>query len=137
MKPLNVPTIPLNAAIARVTRFRERMTKSAAVPQSDIPRAILIPVDDLLAIVSKYTVVGDDGNAVIAIKGVRAYFDIKFTDKDLDDPVTALIVPVDLQGNDIITTPVGNLGESDDTEIYDFTKPCPSECDPESPLFVP
>lgn len=138
MKPINVPTIPLDEAIARVTRFRERMTESAAVPEHNIPRAVLIPIDDLLAIVSKYTTLDDEGNAVTTLQGVRAYFDIKLTDEDLPDPVTALVVPVDLKGNDIITAPVSiGLGEGDDTEIYDFTKPCPSECDPESPLFVP
>ncbi|RZK26323.1 MAG: hypothetical protein EOO43_03160 [Flavobacterium sp.] len=112
------------------------MTKSSDVPQHNIPRAVLIPIDDLLAIVEKYTKVDDEGNVVTTLKGVRAYFDIKLTDVNLPDPVTALVVPVDLKGNDLISVSDG-LGEGDDTGIYDFTKPCPSECDPESPLFVP
>ena len=135
MKPTNVPTIPLNAAIARVKRFRERMIDAAAVEDTSIPRAVLIPIDDLMAIVKKYTATNENGESFVTLQGVRAYFDIKFTDRELPDPVTALIVPVDLKGNDIIYTPQG-LGDSEETEIYDFTKPCPSQCDPESPLFV-
>lgn len=138
MKPINVPTIPLEDAIVRVTLFREKMVKSAAIPESNIPRAILIPIDDLLAIVQKYTTVDDEGNVKSTLKGVRTYFAIKATDQDLTDEVTALVVAVDLQGNDIINTTVGvGLGEEGGSEIYDFTTPCPTECDPESPLFVP
>ncbi|MCY1532346.1 hypothetical protein D9M68_676170 [compost metagenome] len=135
MKPLNVPTIPVDVAVERVTLFRERMTKSADVPQNAIPRAVLIPIDDLLAIVSKYTTTDDEGKIVSTIQGVRAYFSIAPAEKDLPDPITALIVPVNLQGNDIIHSK-GYTG-GDDSDIYDFTKPCPDQCDPESPLYVP
>lgn len=136
MKPLNVPTIPVDVAVERVKLFRARMIKAAAVEETAIPRAILIPIEDLQAIVRKFTSVDDNGQSHSSIQGVRAYFSITESDKDLPDPVTALIVPVSLQGNDIITTPRGTAGE-DDTEIYDFTKPCPDQCDPESPLYVP
>lgn len=138
MKPINVPTIPLDEAVARVTRFREKMIKSGAIPESDIPRAILIPIDDLLAIIQKYTTVDDEGNVRSTLTGVRTYFAIKATDVNQPDEVTALVVAVDKEGNDLINTTVGvGLGEEGGSEIYDFTKPCPSECDPESPLFVP
>jgi hypothetical protein len=134
MKPINVPTIPLNDAIARVTLFRDKFI--GEIPDAKIPRAILIPIADLMAIVDKYTIIDDDGNAKSTIEGVRAYFAVKVTDRDLPDDITALIVPVDLKGNDIITTTTDNLQEGDDTEIYDFTKPCPDQCDPESPLYI-
>lgn len=138
MKPINVPTIPLEDAIARVTLFREKMLKSAAVPEESVPRAILIPIDDLLAIIQKYTTVDDEGNVRSTLKGVRTYFAIKPTDHDLPDEVTALVVAVDMQGNDLINTGTEiGLGDEGGSEIYDFTAPCPSECDPESPLFVP
>jgi hypothetical protein len=136
MKPINVPTIPVNEAIARVTRFREKMVKSAAVPVSNIPRAILIPIDDLLAIAQKYTIIDDEGNVKSTLKGVRTYFAIKVTDQDLPDEVTALVVAVDLKGNDLINTTVGLGGDEEESEIYDFTTPCPTECDTESPLYV-
>ena len=132
---ITVPTIPLPDAVARVTRFRAQLAGS--VPESNIPRAILIPIADILAIVSKYQTLTPKGDVTVALKGVRAYFAVKKEDEDLPDDITALIVPVDLKGNDIITTPPG-LGDGDDdgTEIYDFTTPCPSECDVNSPLFV-
>ncbi len=138
MKPINVPTIPVEDAIARVTLFREKMVKSSAIPESNIPRAILIPIEDLLAIVQKYATVDAEGNVSSSIIGVRTYFAIKATDQDLPDEVTSLVVPVDLEGKDIITTKTGvGLGEGEDTGIYDFTKPCPDQCDPESPLYIP
>ncbi len=135
MKPINVPTIPLEEAVARVTRFREKMVKSAAIPENDIPRAILIPIDDLLAIILKYSTVDEEGNVKSTLQGVRTYFAIKKEDEDLPDEVTALVVAVDIEGNDLINTGVG-LGEGDGSDIYDFTRPCPDICDPESPLFI-
>ena len=137
MQPISVPTIPLNDAIARVTLFREQMVKSEAVPESNIPRAILIPINDLMAIVEKYSTINEDGTITSSLKGVRAYFAIKATDMDLPDDVTALIVPVDLKGDDIITTPASSIGIGLETEIYDFTVPCPTECDTDSPLYIP
>ncbi|MDQ7949030.1 MAG: hypothetical protein REI93_09305 [Pedobacter sp.] len=107
------------------------------MPEANIPRAVLIPINDLLAIVEKYSVVDDDGNIRNSLSGVRAYFAVKVTDTDLPDDITALIVPVDLKGNDICTNKVGVKDDGDDSEIYDFTKPCPDQCDPESPLYIP
>lgn len=136
MKPINVPTIPLNEAIDRVTLFREKMVKSAAIPESNIPRAILIPIADLLAIIQKYSSVDEEGNVVSKLQGVRTYFAIKATDQDLPDEVTALVVAVDKDGNDLINTKLGSGDDEEGSEIYDFTAPCPDVCDPESPLFV-
>jgi hypothetical protein len=138
MKPINTPTIPVNMAKARVKRFREQLIDQ--VPESNIPRAILIPIDDLMAIVEKYTVVDDDGNITNSLSGVRAYFAVKVSDMDLDDDVTALIVAVDKEGKDLINTKkgLGNPGDDDDdSEIYDFTRPCPDICDVGSPLYIP
>lgn len=136
MKPINTPTIPVKMAKARVKRFREQF--KADVPESNIPRAILIPINDVLAIMEKYTVVDAEGQSHISLSGLRAYFAVKLADQELDDDVTALIVAVDKHGKDIINTTEDELGGGDDgSEIYDFTKPCPDVCDPESPLFVP
>lgn len=130
---ITVPTIPLPDAVARVARFRAQLAGS--VPEANMPRAILIPIADILAIVNKYQTLTPNGDITVALKGVRAYFAVKREDEDLPDDITALIVPVDLKGNDIITTPVG-LGDDGSSEIYDFTAPCPSECDVNSPLYV-
>lgn len=140
---ITVPTIPLPEAKKRVARFRAQF--AAAVPQNTIPRAILIPIADILAIVDKYQTITPSGDITVALRGVRAYFAINEADEDLPDDITALIVPVDLKGNDIIITPDGlprngnanGLGDDDpSTEIYDFTTPCPTECDVNSPLYV-
>jgi len=133
MNPINVPTIPLEAAKSRVRRFREQMLEKGGDP-AGVPRAILIPISDLLAIIEKYSTVDEEGNVINSLQGVRAYFAVKATDKELADDVTALIVAVDKKGKDII--PTSDLLQGDGSEIYDFTKPCPTECDPESPLFV-
>lgn len=106
------------------------------MPESNIPRAVLIPIADILQIIDKYQYIDEDGVTRNELRGVRAYFAVKQGDQDLPDDVTALIVPVDLKGNDIVKDPELGLGGADETEIYDFTKPCPDMCDPESPLFV-
>jgi len=134
MIPINVPTIPLEAAKSRVRRFRDQMLEKGGNPDGT-PRAILIPINDLLAIIEKYSTVDEDGNVINSLRGVRAYFAVKATDKELADDVTALIVAVDKKGKDIIPTSDA-LGGEDGSEIYDFTVPCPTECDPESPLYV-
>lgn len=135
MKPINVPTIPLHAAQSRVKRFRKQMI-DAKVPNENIPRAILIPIDDLMAIIEKYSTIEENGDVKSTLKGVRAYFAVKVTDQELPDDVTALIVAVDKSGKDIIPTSEAITAENG-SEIYDFTKPCPTECDPSSPLYVP
>ncbi|MGE6219912.1 hypothetical protein [Nubsella zeaxanthinifaciens] len=132
---INVPTIPVDEAVDRVTRFRNQLVLQ--VPESNIPRAVFIPISDLLAIINSYNVIGADGADINQLSGVRAYFAVKETDTDLPDDVTAVIVPVDKAGKDIIYQNNRGNGEGDDTEIYDFTKPCPTECDKTSPLYVP
>lgn len=131
---INVPTVPLDEAIARVTRFRDQLIKQ--VPEANIPRAVFIPIADIMAIIEKFQDLDEHGNIRNSLTGVRAYFAVKDGDQALPDDVTALIVPVDLAGSDIVAHPNG-LGDEDDSDIYDFTQPCPDKCDPESPLFVP
>lgn len=135
---INVPTIPVPEGKARVERFRRQLAKS--VPAENIPRAVLIPIADILAIVNRYQFMDKNGDIRNELQGIRAYFAIKDGDEDLPDDITALIVPVDLRGKDIVRTVDLGDGVGDDennSQIYDFTKPCPDLCDPESPLFVP
>ncbi|MGV3547518.1 MAG: hypothetical protein ACO1N4_10685 [Pedobacter sp.] len=133
---INVPTVPLQEAVDRVTRFRNQLIDK--VPQANIPRAVFIPIADLMAIIEKFQSLDDHGNIRNSLTGVRAYFAVKEGDEDLQDDVTALIVPVDLGGSDIVAHTNGLGGdEEDDSDIYDFTQPCPSKCDEESPLFIP
>ena len=136
MKPISVPTIPVKDAQVRVENFRHQF--KASVPEDNIPRAVLIPIQDLMAIVEKYSSVDENGDITNKLSGVRAYFAVKETDKALPNDITALIVPVDLAGNDLIkNTDTLADADDDDSGIYDFTKPCPDLCDTKSPLFVP
>lgn len=133
---INVPTVPLQEAIDRVTRFRDQLINQ--VPEANIPRAVFIPIADLMAIIDKFQDLDEHGNIRNSLTGVRAYFAVKESDQDLPDDVTALIVPVDLKGGDIVTQTDGvGEDEEDDSDIYDFTQPCPSQCDTTSPLYVP
>jgi hypothetical protein len=95
-------------------------------------RAFNIPKIDLLEVLA------EDG-----VASVRAYLGINvFTDPDTSKKVSEeklMIVGVDAEGKDMISTKKGENGDliSDpegDGDIYDFTRPCPSYCDPESPL---
>ena len=131
---ITVPTVPLQEAIDRVTRFRDQLINQ--VPEANIPRAVFIPIADLMAIIEKFQDLDEHGNIRNSLTGVRAYFAVKESDQDLPDDITALIVPVDLAGADIVAHTNG-LAEEEDSDIYDFTKPCPDSCDEESPLYVP
>ncbi len=134
---INVPTISVNDAVDRVKRFRDQL--ASQVPENNIPRAIFIPISDLLAIINSYDILRADGTTLNELQGVRAYFAVKESDMDLDDDITAVIVPVGKNGEDIIYKDKGNggVGEDDDsTEIYDFTQPCPDKCDTRSPLYI-
>jgi hypothetical protein len=84
--------------------------------------AFLIPKIDLLEVlredvdaVRAYIGINDEGVEKLMIVGTKL------------DPVTGIYV-------DMITVGVENMtGQPDD--IYDFTQPCPTACDPESPMF--
>ncbi len=115
-------TIPLNEAVERVTHFRNRML--GYMPAPDVPRAVLIPVEALQEIMTRY---GNDMN------GIRTYFSIEGGPEQT--AVTVVVVAVDQQGKDIIAQSKSE-GEDDDSDIYNFTGPCPSECDTTSPLFI-
>jgi hypothetical protein len=133
---ISVPTVPLQEAVDRVTRFRNQLIEK--VPEANIPRAVFIPIADLMAIIHKFQALDEHGNIMNSLTGVRAYFAVKESDMDLPDDITALIVPVDLNDKDIV--PHNNVDsefDDDDSDIYDFTQPCPSVCDTTSPLFIP
>jgi hypothetical protein len=130
-------TISLAEAVTRVTRFRNYFLQF--LPQSTCPRAIEIPFEAIVDIVNKYHSVDSEGNVTNDLEGIRLYLSIDETDPTKPQYVTGVVVPVGLDGHDIIypNNVARGEGDDDDTEIYDFTVPCPSECDIESPLVVP
>jgi hypothetical protein len=72
----------------------------------------------------------DELNDIIAISDqvqyVRFYFG--YNGAQREHPEKLLLVPVDANGVDMINT----IG--DNSQIYDFTMPCPPTCDMDSPI---
>jgi len=90
-------------------------------------RAFNIPKIDL------QEVLAEDG-----VKSVRAYLGVKETvnpkTKEITYEEKLMIVGVDKNNKDMISTVnLGKLGDGDD-DIYDMTQPCPDYCDPDIPL---
>ncbi|TDE27805.1 hypothetical protein E0I61_13930 [Flavobacterium ranwuense] len=85
--------------------------------------AFLIPKVDLIEVLAEdvdavraYIGIDDHGVEKLMIVGTKY------------DPVTKIYV-------DMITVGVGNATAEQD-DIYDFTRPCPTDCDPSSPLLT-
>ncbi len=116
--------IPLEEGMTRTNNWREIIKPIFNYDESILPRAVYIPIADITALAEKHKV-----------EGVRMYFSIKSIAPPYFDAVCGLLVPVGLDGKDIITD-LGTAGASDDvSSIYDFTRPCPTECDKTSPLY--
>ena len=92
-------------------------------------RAFTIPKIDL------QEVLAEDG-----VVNVRAYLGIEvFVDPDTGAKITEeklMIVGVDKNNKDMISTVKSSdgLSDGDGDDIYDFARPCPTYCDPSSPL---
>jgi hypothetical protein len=123
--------IPLSEAVRRTTNWREFIrTQEATASYADITRGVFISIEDIQGLAS---IKNPDG-----VSGVRAYFALDQSPEQQlpgTGSVRLILVAVDNNNRDILgnTTPIG-LGETED-EIYDFTKPCPDNCDPRSPLY--
>jgi hypothetical protein len=69
--------------------------------------------------------------------GCRGYLGID----DNTNSIKFLLVPVDSEGRDILSITYGHGHPEDDSDaqstIFDFTTPCPSQCDEKSPLYGP
>ena len=77
-----------------------------------------------------------------AIMGVRAYFTLEHDHETwpYDNMVKFIMVPVESvkgykHGKDIPIKIMGDADNLEDSNIYDFTMPCPDSCDTSSPLF--
>lgn len=79
--------------------------------QLDTVKAFLIPKEDIIELYNEIT---KDGG-----QDVRGYLGIKE-----DGEYKLMLVAVDEKGSDMV-----------DLGIYDLTKPCPNNCDLNSPLF--
>ncbi|MCJ8210724.1 hypothetical protein MUY27_13485 [Mucilaginibacter sp. RS28] len=101
-----------------------------------IPKAVYISRTDIQDL---YKEMEGDPNLV----GVRAYFTLKYpwTRKQKNHLKFVLVpvknVPGYSHGKDILTvSPIKGDGDGD-SDLYDFTKPCPDYCDTKSEMFGP
>jgi hypothetical protein len=141
----NKPRIPLDEAIARADNWRSLVVQLPGanasadfntcigldVPQQRIFRAININIADVKDLLA------DQPKA----KSIRLYLSLQ--DPEFPYQITGMLVPVDGNNRDMLTKKLatdGTGGLSDllnaaASTIYDFTHPCPSICDTQSPLF--
>jgi hypothetical protein len=136
------PRIPLAEAISRAENWRTLVGNipagnssnaiNSTVPAQRIFRAISINITDVKDLME------DHPNA----KSIRLYLSIQ--NPDFPYQITGMLVPVDANNHDMLTMQTVSNGSSDENEIltsaaastiYDFTQPCPSLCDTQSPLF--
>lgn len=153
----NFPTVPLEQAIKQTTNWRlfyskiyndsEKLNDIDPNGQS-IFRGFRIPLEDLTQIVEVINIYNEDKNHTEKINSIRAYL-CKDTDnmERLND-IHVMLVPV-VGGKEISPNIIGeddspygsDLLEFDkekgivESTIYDFTTPCPTECDTKSKLY--
>lgn len=91
--------------------------------------AFFIPLEDLKEVLNQKGV-----EAIRAYLGVEEKDDRTFEEKLMIVGVTD-ISKTNPNGKDMLTTlPGGKKLDPNGGSIYDFTRPCPSACDPNSPL---
>jgi hypothetical protein len=80
-----------------------------------------------------FLIAADELNEILnlsdQVKYVRIYFGLD--EHTPENPAKLLMVPVDINGTDMINTTGAN------SQIYDFTMPCPPTCDSSSELGNP
>ncbi|MBP6432860.1 MAG: hypothetical protein KA319_13930, partial [Ferruginibacter sp.] len=93
-------------------------------PEGQYVRAFNIPMSDIQNL-------GDFTDC----SSVRAYLAME-TPGDISS-LKIILVPVDQKNNDVLSIEVPSEGGGmvEQSAIYDFTSPCPSVCDVNSPLF--
>jgi hypothetical protein len=118
-------SVPLPTAIEWCTNWIKTYQKYfPGVKEQDVLRGFTIPIADILQLANEHE----------QYSAVRAYLAVS----DIKDTQTAkiLLVPVDGNGHDIPSSKDISITPPP-SFIYDFTRPCPAQCDVTSPLFVP
>jgi hypothetical protein len=104
-------------AIQYAENWRE--TKKIVFPDGQVFKAFNIPASDIVDLYKKLQEPG--------VSSFRAY--MALGDKNDMSSIRLLLVAVDINGHDVI-----NKNAADDSGIFDFTTPCPTQCDKDSPL---
>ncbi|MFD0751620.1 hypothetical protein ACFQZS_15825 [Mucilaginibacter calamicampi] len=130
--------IPVETAIERTTHWRNFMKeKTAASDVRKIPKAVYISKTDIIDMAKQC-------EADESIAGVRAYFTLnnEFSET-IKNEVKFVMVLVRVSeskafGDDVLYASSDNGNGApggEPSNVYDFTKPCPDVCDPDSPLY--
>jgi hypothetical protein len=136
----NKPRIPLDEAIARADNWRSLVVQLPGanasadfntcvgldVPKQRIFRAININIADVKDLLA------DQPNA----KSIRLYLSLQHP--EFPYQITGMLVPVDSNNRDMLTKKLSTddiASSATASTIYDFTTPCPSLCDTQSPLY--
>ncbi len=132
---ITTTTISLNEARRRTENWKVFLESTyASLNPRYLSKGVFISKEDIFALAEMCNTLPD-------AMGARAYFTITDMHRELAEKnnVTVLMVPVvkssNPGGSDVVSTGLTSDGDDDDTTIYDFTKPCPDYCDPDSPIF--
>lgn len=133
--------IPLGEAIREAANWRnycKKLLKGEKGGHGEtlpVMKAFFVPIADLRAVLE---LAQEDSGMHVA--GMRIYFRLKNEQDDLSQ-LQAMIVPVVQEPNlEYLRDWIERKhikDEGDDSLVFDFTKPCPTECDPKSPLSQP
>jgi len=118
----NKNTISLKTAKKWAKRWRN---KESSYNLHHECRAFNIPLVDLQEVIK------EEG-----VTSVRAYIgvDKKVIEGEVVFEEKLMIVGVDANGKDMISSSDGVSLNNDSNDIYDFTTPCPTVCDNDSPM---
>lgn len=129
--------IPVPEAIERTTNWRNFMkSKTAEEDTSRVPKAVYISKEDIMDMAKQCE--ADD-----SIAGVRAYFTLNSeAAEDVKNEVTFVMVLVRVSdkkpyGDDVLYIPSPDGSSvAGNSNVYDYTTPCPHVCDATSPLLT-
>ena len=123
-KPNKKNTISLKIAKDWAKRWRKM---ESSYNQHQDCRAFNIPLLDLQEAIAE------------GATSVRAYIGVEKMKVEGENVYIEklMIVGVDKNGKDMISSQDGEVLDPDGGDIYDFSEPCPENCDPNSPLNGP
>lgn len=152
------PTLPVEQARKLTANWRNYYVKiyndGDAIPDLDpdgteVFRGFRIPLDDLRQILETVDKFNDDPENEVKINSIRTYIAKDSDEVTRRDDIHLLLVPV--VGGEEILPPLHNgnfpkfgrdLLETRDkqngqlsSQIFNFTTPCPTECDTDSKLY--
>lgn len=135
---MNAKTIPVYTAATWTKRWQQEHPYDA--------KAFLIPIDDLIDSMEEMDIIIRNPNGSFTIRdiegaGIRAYMAIDPDEKVKEARGEKLLIVgtkrdeygihrdiIQFESNNAATAPEGS-------GVFNFTTPCPSECDPDSPLY--